>query len=52
MECEFCLGELPREEPENVALLQHVQASQTCQEQYGYLLDNLRSSWTASMSGG
>lgn len=52
MNCEFCDETLAREEPENVALLTHVKDNADCQEQYGYLLENLRSSWTVNMSGG
>jgi hypothetical protein len=52
MDCEFCHSELPDVEPENLALLEHVQASEACNEQFGYLIENLNTSWTASMSGG
>ena len=51
--CEFCATPLSATgEPENVALLGHVQQSAECGRQYEYLLDNLRSSWTRNMSGG
>ncbi|GEM_PF-5101471 len=52
MQCEFCDSELPDVEPENVALLEHVQESEPCHEQLGYLLENLHASWTPAMSGG
>lgn len=52
MDCEFCHSELPEVEPENLALLQHVQESQDCNEQFGYLIENLNASWTPAMSGG
>ena len=50
--CEFCENALPRGEPENVALLHHIERNPDCEEQYGYMLENLRNSWTISMSGG
>jgi hypothetical protein len=52
MDCEFCNETLPQVEPENMALLLHVQESEPCNEQFEYLLENLRSSWTPNMSGG
>lgn len=52
MHCEFCNTSLSAAEPANVALLQHVGEQQDCREQFGYMLDNLRSSWTRNMSGG
>jgi hypothetical protein len=52
MDCEFCASPLPSEEPHNVALLDHVRRSGECNERYQHLLENLRSSWTKSMSGG
>ena len=52
MECEFCASELSDAEPENLALLEHVQESQACNEQLGYLIENLNASWTPAMSGG
>lgn len=53
MHCEFCESPLPEgEQPENLALLGHVEESEECRQQYGFLLENLRSSWTANMSGG
>lgn len=52
MHCEFCAAPLPDAEPENLALLAHVQQSRPCHEQFDYLLENLRSSWTVNMSGG
>lgn len=52
MRCEFCSSPLPVEEPENLALLGHVRQSGECGRQYGFLLENLRTSWTRSMSGG
>ncbi|HUR70039.1 MAG TPA: hypothetical protein VM370_12400 [Candidatus Thermoplasmatota archaeon] len=52
MNCEFCASELPETHPANLALLDHMVLSQPCNEQYGYLLDNLRASWTRNMSGG
>lgn len=52
MECEFCNTSLPAHEPSNVALLQHIQTNDDCQEQYDYMLTNLRDSWTVNMSGG
>ena len=50
--CEFCESPLVAEVPENVALLDHIRGSPECNEQYAYMLDNLRASWTVSMSGG
>lgn len=52
MRCEFCDENLPNLEPENLALLQHVQERQDCNEQFGYLLENINGSWTKAMSGG
>lgn len=52
MECEFCASALPDVEPENLALMQHVLESQPCNEQLGYLIENLNVSWTPAMSGG
>lgn len=52
MHCEFCERPLASAEPENVALLRHVGESRACREQFGYLLENLRASWTPAMSGG
>lgn len=52
MHCEFCEASLPDVEPENLALLQHVSESEACNEQFGYLLENLDRSWTKAMSGG
>ena len=52
MHCEFCDSELPDAEPENLALLEHVVESQPCNEQLGYLIENLGVSWTPNMSGG
>lgn len=52
MHCEFCDTTIKSDQPENVALLQHVAANDTCGQQYDYLLQNLRSSWTPNMSGG
>lgn len=50
--CEFCETPLGTADPENVALLGHVEASTECGRQYEFLLENLRSSWTSNMSGG
>lgn len=52
MQCEFCAEQLPGSEPENLALLAHVGESEACNEQFQYLLENLQTSWTPSMSGG
>lgn len=52
MHCEFCNSKLSVAEPENVALLQHVRERKDCNDQFGFMLDNLRSSWTRNMSGG
>lgn len=52
MHCEFCASSLPESEPENLALLQHISERQECNEQYGYLIENLHASWTRNMSGG
>lgn len=52
MDCEFCQERLPSVEPENVALLEHVRLSRACRDQFGFLLENLRTSWTRNMSGG
>lgn len=52
MECEFCSATLPDVEPENLALLQHVAQAPECNEQLGYLIENLNTSWTKAMSGG
>jgi len=52
MQCEFCASTLPETDPENLALLQHLAKQQACNEQFGYLLENLNTSWTRAMSGG
>lgn len=52
MRCEFCDATLPSQEPENVVLLEHVRQNEGCHEQFQYALENIRSSWTANMSGG
>lgn len=52
MQCEFCDSSLPETDPANLALLQHIQQRQECNEQYGYLIENLNTSWTPNMSGG
>ena len=52
MHCEFCDEALPDVEPENLALLEHVREREDCNEQFGYMLENLDSSWTKNMSGG
>lgn len=53
MHCEFCETPLPSaDQPENLVLLGHVRDSAECGRQYGFLLENLRASWTANMSGG
>lgn len=52
MHCEFCASNLPETDPENLALLQHITERQECNEQYGYLIENLNTSWTPNMSGG
>lgn len=52
MRCEFCNSSLPAVEPENVALLRHVRESRACDQQFQFMLENLRSSWTRNMSGG
>ena len=50
--CDFCETALPNEEPANLALIAHIQENQECNEQFNFMLDNLRSSWTRHMSGG
>lgn len=52
MHCEFCERPIAPGEAENVGLLRHVKESRACGEQFGYLLENLRASWTPAMSGG
>ena len=52
MHCEFCASNLPETDPENLALLEHITQRQECNEQYGYLIENLNASWTRNMSGG
>lgn len=52
MHCEFCASSLPDTDPENLALLRHIGERQDCNEQYGYLIENLNASWTPNMSGG
>lgn len=52
MQCEFCASELPDVEPENLALLEHVKENQECNEQLGYAIENISTSWTRAMSGG
>lgn len=52
MQCDFCDSRLTDAEPPNLALLAHVRQNAACNEQYGYLLENLRTSWTPTMSGG
>jgi hypothetical protein len=52
MECEFCATTLPETEPENLALLRHLQRSDACEQQFEYLIENLNTSWTRNMSGG
>jgi hypothetical protein len=52
MECEFCAAKLPETDPENLALLEHLTQRQDCNEQFGYLIENLNVSWTPAMSGG
>lgn len=52
MRCDFCSSSLPDAEPDNLALLQHVKESKACNDQYVFLLENLRTSWTRNMSGG
>ncbi|MHB8606634.1 MAG: hypothetical protein ACYDCK_15430 [Thermoplasmatota archaeon] len=50
--CDFCDARLPTREPENLALLQHLDANPGCSQQYQFMLQNLRASWTGAMSGG
>lgn len=52
MRCEFCERQIAPGEAENVVLLRHVNESAACGEQFRYLLENLRVSWTPAMSGG
>ena len=52
MHCEFCDASLPEVEPENLALLTHVAKAPACNEQFGYMIENLDASWTRAMSGG
>lgn len=52
MQCDFCAEALPETDPANLALLGHLRERVACNEQYGYLLENLRTSWTRNMSGG
>lgn len=51
-DCEFCAGALEDSEPANLGLLRHLDAREGCREQFEHLLDNIRTSWTPSMSGG
>ncbi len=51
-QCDFCEASLTDAEPQNVALLQHLDRKDDCREQFEYMISNLNSSWTASMSGG
>ena len=50
-DCEFCATCLDTEEPANVVLLGHLQEHAPCREQFDHMVENIRSSWTASMSG-
>lgn len=52
MRCDFCAQSLPETDPQNLALLDHVRDKRECNEQYNFLLENLRTSWTRNMSGG
>lgn len=52
MLCEFCASPLPTTDPANLALLQHIGEKRECHEQFGYLIENLNTSWTLNMSGG
>lgn len=52
MDCEFCDEHVESDDPENLQLLSHLRESKACSEQFGYLLENLRTSWTPAMSGG
>lgn len=52
MQCDFCASPLAETQPDNLALLDHLRQRKACNEQYAYLLENLRSSWTLNMSGG
>jgi hypothetical protein len=52
MRCEFCARALPENEPDNLALLRHVREAPACGQQFRFLLENLRTSWTPAMSGG
>jgi len=52
MDCEFCATPLTPELPDNLALLQHLDRNAPCERQFEHLLENIRASWTASMSGG
>ena len=50
--CEFCASPFDLEEAANLSLLGHVRESPACNQQYEFLLENLRASWTRNMSGG
>ncbi|HVL48804.1 MAG TPA: hypothetical protein VM889_09630 [Candidatus Thermoplasmatota archaeon] len=50
--CEFCDERIQTSEPENLALFHHLEDRPACDEQYAYMLSNLRASWTVNMSGG
>lgn len=52
MQCDFCDKTLSEAEPANLALLAHVQRNAACNAQFGYMIENLNTSWTRAMSGG
>ena len=52
-DCDFCAECLDADdEPANLGLLAHIGAREDCRQQFEHLLDNIRASWTPSMSGG
>ena len=49
--CDFCQHALTPDTAENVALLDHMARSPGCEEQFGYMVENLGASWPAWVSG-
>lgn len=52
IECSFCAEARVGNVPRNVELVEHLRARPECRENFTYLVENIRSSWTLSMSGG
>lgn len=50
-DCEFCASALEDGEPTGLEFIRHVEARDDCRQQFEHLLENIRTSWTASMSG-